>query len=89
MEAAIQRVAAVVSPRIFSLVLSMVPAPRKPIPTTTEAAILEGSDPGKASIDKIARRDDPSPTRRWVLKPAGFRLTQLAKTRTRLFYPYS
>ena len=60
MEAATQRVAAVVSPTIFSSVLSMVPAPRKPIPTTTEAAILEVSEPGKASIDRIVRRDDKS-----------------------------
>ena len=63
MEATIQRVAAVVSPMTFSSVLSMVPAPRKPIPTIMEAATREVSASSKASKDKIVRRVEPNPTR--------------------------
>ena len=63
---------------IFSSVLIMVPAPRNPTPTITEAAILQESAPGKASMDRIVRKDDPSPTSLWVLTPAGFRLTSLS-----------
>ena len=38
-------VAAVVSPRTVSLLTKMTPAPRKPIPETTWAAMREGSTP--------------------------------------------
>ena len=52
-EETIQRVAAVVSPITFFSVFMMVPAPRKLIPTTMDAAIRAESDSGKACKDKI------------------------------------
>jgi hypothetical protein len=49
-----------------------------------DAAIRAESDSGKACNDKIVKRADPSPTRMWVLKPAGFRLTSLSRPTTAL-----
>ena len=60
--AVIQSVAEVVNPIILFFVLIIVPAPIKPIPTATEAATLEVSEPGNAYNDKIVKREEPKPT---------------------------
>lgn len=77
-DATVHKVAAVVNPTTFSVVFTMVPAPRNPTPTMMDAATLAGSDPRNACKDKIVRRVEAKPTRMCVLKPAGLRLTSLS-----------
>lgn len=84
MEATIHKPAAVVKPMTFSFVLIIVPAPMKPIPITMAAETRAGSASRKAFRDRIVRRVEPNPTRIWVLKPAGFKLTSLSKPTTPL-----
>src|SRR6185436_7536166 len=76
MAATVQRQAAVVSPRTESPERMMAPAPRKPTPATTWAAIRAGSDfPGFRSamwIDTSMMRHDPRETIMWVRSPAGW-----------------
>ena len=73
-----QRHAAVVRPRIDVPCLRIAPAPRKPIPLTTCAAILAGSPRSAAIwailIEVIIMSADPMQTTAWVRIPAGWPL---------------
>ena len=63
--------AADVKPSMRCLDCKMVPAPIKPMPDTTCAAIRVGS-PVVASNEKWVNKHDPKQIRLWVLIPAGF-----------------
>jgi hypothetical protein len=80
MAAAVQRLAAVVSPRTQAPCRMIAPAPRKPMPVTMPAAIRLGStvpcaaspgSPEKPKIETTVKRADPIATRRCVRRPAG------------------
>lgn len=87
MPAVAQRLAAVVSPRTNWRWMMIVPAPMKPMPLTTCAAIRLGSSPtpvcirisAKPYCDTIIISALPSATRKWVRKPAS--LTRYSRSR--------
>ena len=74
------RLAAVVSPRTIWWLKMIVPAPMKPIPLTTCAAIRLGSSDTPSCVkisekpycETIIMSALPNETRKWVLKPASF-----------------
>lgn len=75
--------AAVVSHLVLSHVFIIAPAPRKPIPDTTCAAILPGSLMFElyisgTSIERIMSIHEPSQIRIWVRTPAGWCLISLS-----------
>ena len=69
MPATTQRVAALVIPRMWPFCAIMLPAPKKPIPVTIPAAILDGSISKDNEI--IVKTVAPKLTNMWVLRPAG------------------
>ena len=71
MEALTNTNAAEVSPSMRCLDCKIVPAPIKPIPDTTWAAIRVGS-PSEAINEKWVNKQDPMQMRVCVLIPAGF-----------------
>jgi hypothetical protein len=73
--AVLQRLAAVVRPRIVNPSLRIAPAPRKPMPDTTCAAMRVGSvtalGPPKPWTDRTVNAAEPSATSKCVRIPAG------------------
>lgn len=63
--------AAVVNPDTVSLDLKIVPAPKKPMPVTIPAMILEGSEFTYTSVLIIVNKAAPMDTSISVLIPAG------------------
>lgn len=63
-------VAAVLSPLPFSPPLIITPAPKKPIPQTTWAAILVGLPSPSIIIDTVRNKKAPNATNTFVLIPA-------------------
>lgn len=79
-EAVAHREAAVVRPLILPLSLNITPAPKKPIPLTIWAAILEGSETnidefgseGFKTLNEIKpNKQEPIATAAWVRIPAS------------------
>jgi hypothetical protein len=77
--------AAVVRPITDPRYLKIVPAPKKPIPVTTPAAILAGSQTAtplcklKICMDVNMIRQEPTETRMWVRKPSALPWASLSK----------
>ena len=68
MAASHHKVAAVSSPLIFPLSFKITPAPKKPIPDTTCAAILETSL-ALVRSEKLTKRKESRHTKTFVLRP--------------------
>ena len=70
----VQMLAAVVSPRTEAPIRRMAPAPKKPMPLTTWAAMRPGSFVGLPSATRMETsmsRAEPRQRMIWVRRPAG------------------